>query len=96
VPIAENEICCGSAGIFNLIQPEMAAELGRRKAGHIAETKPAVVATSNPGCILQIQAAFRAAGHAFPVLHVVELVDASIRGNIDFFARLRSSRLPGS
>jgi glycolate oxidase iron-sulfur subunit len=96
VPIAENEICCGSAGIFNLIQPEMAAELGRRKAAHIADTKPALVATSNPGCILQIQAAFRAAGHAFPVLHVVELVDASIRGNIDFFARLRSSRLPGS
>jgi glycolate oxidase iron-sulfur subunit len=96
VPIEEQEICCGSAGIFNLIQPEMAAVLGRRKAGHIADTKPAVVATSNPGCILQIQAAFRSAGHAFPVLHVVELVDASIRGNIDFFARLRSSRLPGS
>ena len=80
VPIADGDICCGSAGIFNLVQPEMAAELGRRKAERIHEARPDVVATTNPGCMLQIGAAGRAAGHARPVFHVVELLDASIRG----------------
>jgi glycolate oxidase iron-sulfur subunit len=80
VPIADGEICCGSAGIFNLVQPEMAAELGRRKAARIDEASPDVVATTNPGCLLQIGAAARAAGRSRPVLHVVELLDASIRG----------------
>ena len=80
VPIGDSEICCGSAGIFNLVQPEMAAELGRRKAAKIAEAGPDVIATTNPGCILQIGAAGRAAGDSRPVFHVVELLDASIRG----------------
>lgn len=80
VPLAENDICCGSAGIFNLVQPAMAGELGRRKAARIAESRAEAVATSNPGCILQIRAAGRATGHEIPVLHVMELVDASIRG----------------
>jgi glycolate oxidase iron-sulfur subunit len=80
VPIADGDICCGSAGIFNLVQPEMAAELGRRKAANIDEARPDVVATTNPGCMLQIGAAGRKAGNARPVLHVVELLDASIRG----------------
>ena len=80
VPIADGDICCGSAGIFNLVQPEMAAELGRRKAANIDEGRPDVVATTNPGCMLQIGAAGRKAGTSRPVLHVVELIDASIRG----------------
>jgi glycolate oxidase iron-sulfur subunit len=80
VPIGDSEICCGSAGIFNLVQPEMAAELGRRKAEKIGEAKPDIIATTNPGCILQIGAAGRAAGESHPVFHVVELLDASIRG----------------
>ncbi|MGE0449810.1 MAG: (Fe-S)-binding protein [Vicinamibacterales bacterium] len=78
VPVAESEICCGSAGIFNLTQPEMAATLGRRKVGHLAEGAPDVVVTSNPGCILQIRAAARETGRDFRVLHIVELLDASI------------------
>jgi glycolate oxidase iron-sulfur subunit len=80
VPIGDSEICCGSAGIFNLVQPEMAAELGRRKAAKIADARPDIIATTNPGCILQIGAAGRAAGDSRPVFHVVELLDASIRG----------------
>ena len=80
VPFAEGEICCGSAGIFNLVQPEMAGELGRRKAANIADSTPDVVVTSNPGCILQITAAARAAGYSYSVVHVAELLDASIRG----------------
>jgi glycolate oxidase iron-sulfur subunit len=80
MPVAESDICCGSAGIFNLVQPEMAAALGARKAAHLHDTKPDVVVTSNPGCILQIRAAARDAGYTFPVVHIVELLDASIRG----------------
>jgi glycolate oxidase iron-sulfur subunit len=80
VPVAESDICCGSAGIFNLVQPAMAAELGERKATMIAEAQPDVVATTNPGCMLQIGAAFRAKGQDRPIVHVVEILDASIRG----------------
>lgn len=79
-PVAESEICCGSAGIFNLTQPEMAATLGRRKVGHLAEGTPDIVVTSNPGCILQIRSAARETGRSFRVLHIVELLDASIAG----------------
>jgi glycolate oxidase iron-sulfur subunit len=79
-PIAESEICCGSAGIFNLVQPEMAAALGARKAANLSDAAPDVVATSNPGCILQIRSAARERGYSFPVVHIVELLDASIRG----------------
>jgi glycolate oxidase iron-sulfur subunit len=75
VPIAESELCCGSAGIFNLVQPEMAAELGRRKAARVADAVPDVVVTSNPGCILQLRAAARARGDTYPVIHIVELLD---------------------
>jgi len=80
VPIADADICCGSAGIFNLVQPEMAAVLGERKAERIAESRADVVATSNPGCILQISAAARAKGMTTRVVHVVEILDAAIRG----------------
>jgi glycolate oxidase iron-sulfur subunit len=80
VPIAESDICCGSAGIFNLVQPEMAATLGDRKADHIRDAAADVVVTSNPGCILQIRAAAGRADQPCRVLHIVELLDASITG----------------
>jgi glycolate oxidase iron-sulfur subunit len=80
VPVAESDICCGSAGIFNLVQPEMAAKLGQRKASMLADAQPDIIATTNPGCMLQIAAAFRAAGQDRPIVHVVEILDASIRG----------------
>jgi glycolate oxidase iron-sulfur subunit len=80
-PIAESEICCGSAGIFNLVQPEMAATLGRRKAGHLHATSPDVVVTSNPGCILQLRAAARERGDTYRVVHIVELLEAAITGD---------------
>ena len=78
VAFEEGEICCGSAGIFNLVQPEMAAQLGRRKADHIARSSPDVVVTSNPGCILQIRAAAAQAGHTYRVMHIVELLDRAL------------------
>ena len=78
VPIDESDICCGSAGIFNLVQPELAAQLGRRKADYIAKAAPDVVVTSNPGCILQIRAAAAQAGHTYRVMHIVELLDQAV------------------
>jgi glycolate oxidase iron-sulfur subunit len=76
----ESEICCGSAGIYNLVQPGPAAELGARKARHIAALSPDMIATGNPGCTLQIAAAARGLGHDWPIVHPIELLDASIRG----------------
>jgi glycolate oxidase iron-sulfur subunit len=77
---AESEICCGSAGIYNLVEPEAAADLGARKARHIAALEPDVIATANPGCILQIAAAGRRLGFTWRIVHPIELVDESIRG----------------
>jgi glycolate oxidase iron-sulfur subunit len=80
--IPEAEICCGSAGIYNLVEPKPATELGDRKARNILSTQPDVIATANPGCLLQIRAALQRAGMPIATLHPVELVDASIRGVI--------------
>jgi len=77
---AESEICCGSAGIYNLVQPEPAAQLGARKAKNIAALSPDLIATANPGCTLQISAAARVLGYKWPVFHPIQLVDASIQG----------------
>ena len=77
---AESEICCGSAGIYNLVQPEPASQLGARKARNIAALSPDMIATANPGCTLQISAAARILGYKWPVFHPIQLVDASIRG----------------
>jgi glycolate oxidase iron-sulfur subunit len=76
----ESEICCGSAGIYNLVEPEPAAQLGARKVRHIAALAPDLIATANPGCMLQIAAAGRVFGYKWPILHPIQLVDASIRG----------------
>jgi len=80
VPLAEPEMCCGSAGIYNLVEPDAARDLGDRKAAHIAAAQPDVVATANPGCTLQIAAAARRRGATVVVRHPIELLDASIRG----------------
>ena len=78
---AEQEICCGSAGIYNLVQPDAARELGDRKAQKVLATEPDVYVSANPGCLLQVTAALRRAGRPLPAAHPVELLDASIRGN---------------
>jgi len=77
--IPEAAICCGSAGIYNLVQPEAAAQLGDRKAGHVAALDADVVVSGNPGCLLQLRSALLRAGRGLPVRHLVELLDASIR-----------------
>jgi glycolate dehydrogenase iron-sulfur subunit len=77
---AEQAICCGSAGIYNLVQPKAAAELGARKARNVAATDAQVYASANPGCLVQVSNALRSAGTPLATLHPVELLDASIRG----------------
>jgi glycolate oxidase iron-sulfur subunit len=81
LPFAEQEICCGSAGIYNLVEPDAARQLGDRKAGHVAAVRPDVVATANPGCMLQMAAGAARRADTWPVLHPIELLDASIRGS---------------
>ena len=79
--IPEAAICCGSAGIYNLVQPETAAALGDRKAQWIAALGVDVVATGNPGCLLQLTAALARSGKKIPVVHTIQLIDASLRGD---------------
>jgi glycolate dehydrogenase iron-sulfur subunit len=75
VDLPESDWCCGSAGIYNLTQPEMATRLLERKVRHVLFTGADAVVTANPGCILQIGAGLRAHGAAVKVLHIVEVLD---------------------
>ncbi len=79
--IREAEVCCGSAGIYNMVEPEPAEELGERKAKNILATGARMIVTSNPGCMLQIQASLKRMGHdELPMAHPMEVLDASLRG----------------
>jgi glycolate oxidase iron-sulfur subunit len=78
--IPEADICCGSAGIYNLVNPEPARELGDRKAANVRSTGADLLVTANPGCLMQIDAALRRSGAAIPLAHTIEVLDASIRG----------------
>jgi glycolate oxidase iron-sulfur subunit len=71
-------LCCGSAGIYNLVQPDAAQQLGARKAASVAGTGADLVVSGNPGCALQIASALGRAGHPKPVAHLAEVLDASI------------------
>lgn len=77
---AEAALCCGSAGIYNLVRPEPAKELGERKVRNVLATAPDIVASGNPGCLLQLRSGIRLAGSQVPVVHFVQVLDASIRG----------------
>ena len=78
--IADPEICCGSAGIYNVLFPEPARELGDRKAVNVLATGAEVLVTANPGCLMQVAASVERAGGAIGLAHTVEVLDASIRG----------------
>jgi glycolate oxidase iron-sulfur subunit len=82
VTVPESELCCGSAGIYNLVEPEPAAQLGDRKARNVLSVQPDALVAANPGCLLQITSALRRLDANVPTLHPIELVDASIRGII--------------
>jgi glycolate oxidase iron-sulfur subunit len=79
--IPEATLCCGSAGVYNLLQPETANQLGDRKVESLLATGAQAVLSANPGCLLQLMNGLRRRGlKAMPAFHVVELLDASIRG----------------
>ena len=75
VEMSESAVCCGSAGIYNLTEPQMAQRLQARKVANIEASGATVVATANPGCALQVAAGLRAAGVRAQVKHIVELLD---------------------
>jgi glycolate oxidase iron-sulfur subunit len=74
------EICCGSAGIYNLLNPEPATELGRRKVKNLLATGAETIAAGNPGCAIQIAAVSEQMGQPLRVLHPIELIQMSIQG----------------
>lgn len=74
---AEADLCCGSAGSYSLTQPTLSRAVLRRKIEALRQARPDVVATGNPGCIMQIGAGLRAVGLSLPVVHPVELLDRS-------------------
>ena len=79
--IAEASLCCGSAGVYNLLQPEPARQLGDRKVSHLLDAHSQAVVSGNPGCLLQLMGGLRRRGErTLPAFHMVELLDASIRG----------------
>ena len=90
VEIPESAVCCGSAGIYNLVQPDAANALGDRKAQLIAPLNVDVIATGNPGCLLQLQSALARSGRNIPVVHTIQLLDSSLR------ARFTDSRSDSS
>jgi glycolate oxidase iron-sulfur subunit len=80
VPVAEAGLCCGSAGLYNVDQPGIAADLGRRKAEALAATGASMAITANIGCLLQIRTSLAAAGHALPVRHAAEVLAMALPG----------------
>ncbi len=80
IELRESEWCCGGAGIYNIVQPEMSAQILERKMKYIADTDAEIIATGNPGCILQIQLGVQKHGLAMKVMHPIDLLDCSYRG----------------
>src|SRR6266513_2328882 len=80
VEISDAALCCGSAGIFNLIEPRAAADLGDRKVQACLATEPDIIVSGNPGCLLQLGAALARVGRRVPVMHTIQLLDASLHG----------------
>jgi glycolate oxidase iron-sulfur subunit len=77
VPLEESDQCCGSAGIYNLIEPETSDAVLAPKLRHLAETGAVLVASGNPGCLMQLGAGLARAGSSARAIHPVELLDAA-------------------
>jgi glycolate oxidase iron-sulfur subunit len=78
--IADAELCCGSAGIYNILNPQPARELGDRKARNVLATGAPLLVTANPGCLMQVASSIERLGGRIRLAHTVEVLDASIRG----------------
>jgi glycolate oxidase iron-sulfur subunit len=79
---AEWEICCGSAGTYNIERPEIASQLGERKARNLITTGAQLIAAGNIGCLTQITTHLSALGHELPVMHTIEVLDLAYRGTL--------------
>lgn len=77
--IRDAEICCGSAGTYNILNPEPATELGDRKAANVAATGADLLVAANPGCLMQIATSLERAGHSLGQAHTIEVLDAALR-----------------
>jgi glycolate oxidase iron-sulfur subunit len=77
--VGDGGTCCGSAGIYNLVQPEAAAQLGERKAHAVHAAGAQLLVSANPGCAMQISAALSDQGTPMPVAHTIQVLDASLR-----------------
>jgi glycolate oxidase iron-sulfur subunit len=75
-----DDFCCGSAGIYNLVQPDAAKELGDRKAAAVVATQAQMVVSTNPGCLMQLKSALTRSGSVIKTAHLAEILDTSIRG----------------
>jgi glycolate oxidase iron-sulfur subunit len=80
VEIADGDQCCGSAGVYNLLQPQSARQVGERKVANVLDAAPELLVSANPGCTLQIQSILRDRGLSLRAAHPIEVLDASIRG----------------
>jgi glycolate dehydrogenase iron-sulfur subunit len=80
VEIPRGDQCCGSAGIYNLIEPESATEIGERKVDNVLAVAPDLLASANPGCTLQIASLLAKRGVALPSAHPIEILERSLRG----------------
>jgi glycolate oxidase iron-sulfur subunit len=80
VELRDAGVCCGSAGVYNLLQPDAASALGSRKADSVAASGASLLISANPGCTLQISAALAAQGMTIRTAHIAEILDASING----------------
>jgi glycolate oxidase iron-sulfur subunit len=80
VELRDAGLCCGSAGVYNLLQPEAAQELGARKADSVAASGASLLISANPGCTLQISSALAARGVSLRTAHTAEILDASLNG----------------
>jgi glycolate oxidase iron-sulfur subunit len=78
--ITDPDLCCGSAGIYNILNPEPARELGRRKTEAVLATGAGIVASANPGCLMQMTSSLRPGDRPLTCVHTIELLDASILG----------------
>ena len=83
LPLTEADWCCGSAGTYNVTQPELSAKLLQRKVGYITSSGAELVVTANPGCQMQIAAGLRAARAPVTVVHLMDLLDRAYRDNGD-------------
>src|SRR5690349_22835902 len=77
--MALSDLCCGSAGIYNVVHNQMAMQILEKKMTHVNQTEAEVIATANPGCLLQLQAGVRLHGRGQRVVHVVEILDEAYR-----------------